>query len=103
VEFLGRARELPVNWLACELRKNWLNPPDLVRIEPEIVSDYPDGIVPKDTASAAKLRERTLTNLYNQRSQWSIDTHRDLDAAVAAAYCWPADITTAKHRSIEVC
>jgi hypothetical protein len=28
-------------------------------------------------------RECTLTNLYNQRSQWPIDTHRDLDAAVA--------------------
>jgi hypothetical protein len=40
-EILGRARELPMDWLACELCKNWLNPPDLVRIEPEIVSGYP--------------------------------------------------------------
>jgi hypothetical protein len=62
------SRELPVNWLACELRKNWLNPPDLVRVEPEIVSGYRDRIVPKDTASAASAR-------------WPIDTH--LDAAVA--------------------
>jgi hypothetical protein len=41
-----------------------------------------------------------LACVYNQ---WPIKAHRDLDAAVAAAYGWPADITAAKHRSIEVC
>ena len=45
------------------------------------------------TVAAAVLRERTLTNLYNQRPQWLIDAHRDLDAVVAAAYGWPADIS----------
>jgi predicted acylesterase/phospholipase RssA len=74
-----------------------------VCIEPEIVSGYPDRIVPKRAASAAKTVRAKATNLYNQRSQWSIDTHRDLDAAVAAGCGWPADITTAKHRSIELC
>ncbi len=39
------------------------------------------------------LRERTLTNLYNARPQWLADAHRDLDAAVAAAYGWSADIS----------
>jgi type II restriction/modification system DNA methylase subunit YeeA len=75
-----------------ELREAWLNPPDHVRIEPEVVPGYPDRVLPKDTAAAAVLRERTLTNLYNQRPQWLIDAHRDLDAAVAEAYGWPADI-----------
>jgi type II restriction/modification system DNA methylase subunit YeeA len=75
-----------------ELRNNWLNPPDLVRIEPEVVPGYPDRILPKDTVAAVKLRERTLTKLYNERPQWLVDAHRDLDAAVAAAYGWPADI-----------
>jgi type II restriction/modification system DNA methylase subunit YeeA len=75
-----------------ELREAWLNPPDLIRIEPEVVPGYPDRILPKDTAAAAVLRERTLTNLYNQRPRWLIDVHRDLDAAVASAYGWPADI-----------
>jgi type II restriction/modification system DNA methylase subunit YeeA len=75
------------------LRNNWLNPPDLVRIEPEVVSGYPDRLPPKDTGAAAKLRERTLTKLYNERPQWLVDAHRDLDAAVAAAYGWPADIS----------
>jgi type II restriction/modification system DNA methylase subunit YeeA len=76
-----------------QLRQAWLNPPDLIRIEPEVVPGYPDRILPKDTVAAAALRERTLTNLYNQRPQWLIDAHRDLDAAVAAAYGWPADIS----------
>jgi hypothetical protein len=40
-----------------------------------------------------KLRERTLTKLYNERPQWLADAHRDLDATVAAAYGWPADIS----------
>ncbi len=39
------------------------------------------------------LKKRTLTNLYNARPQWLADAHRDLDAAVAAAYGWPADIS----------
>ena len=76
-----------------ELRNAWLNPPDLVRIEPEVVPGYPDRILPKDTVAAATLRQRTLTNLYNARPQWLLDAHRDLDAAVAAAYGWPADIS----------
>lgn len=76
-----------------ELRNAWLNPPDLVRIEPEVVPGYPDRILPKDTKAAAELKKRTLTNLYNARPQWLADAHRDLDAAVASAYGWPADIT----------
>lgn len=76
-----------------ELRNAWLNPSNLVRIEPEVVPGYPDRILPKDTASAAILRERTLTNLYNQRPQWLIDAHRDLDSTVAEAFGWPADIS----------
>ncbi len=76
-----------------ELRNAWLNPPDLVRIEPEVVPGYPDRILPKDTVAAAKLKERTLTKLYNERPQWLADAHRELDVAVAAAYGWPADIS----------
>jgi hypothetical protein len=76
-----------------DLRNAWLNPPDLVRIEAEVVPGYPDRILPKDTVAAATLRERTLTNLYNQHPQWLVDAHRDLDTAVAAAYGWAADIS----------
>lgn len=75
------------------LRENWLNPADLVRIEPEVVPGYPDRVLPKDEAAAAVLRTRTLTALYNARPAWLDNAHRRLDAAVAAAYGWPADLT----------
>ena len=71
------------------LRENWLNPPDLVRIEPEVVPGYPDRVLPVSPEAAAELKKRTLTNLYNQRPAWLDMAHRRLDAAVAAAYGWP--------------
>jgi type II restriction/modification system DNA methylase subunit YeeA len=76
-----------------EKRNNWLYPPGLVRVEPEVVPGFPNRILPKDAQSAMILRQRTLTNLYNQHPQWLIDAHRDLDAAVASAYGWLADIS----------
>ena len=75
-----------------ELRNNWLNPPDLVRRVPEVGEGYPDRIVPKDEAAASILKQRTLTNLYNERPWWLTNAHRDLDVAVAAAYGWPSDM-----------
>ena len=74
------------------LREAWLNPPDLVVIEPEVVPGYPDRILPRDAAAAKQLKTRTLTNLYNQRPAWLDMAHHRLDAAVAAAYGWPADL-----------
>ena len=75
-----------------ELREAWLNPPDLVERVPEVVPGYPDRIVPVSPRAAAILKKRTLTNLYNERPAWLDNAHRDLDAAVAAAYGWSADI-----------
>jgi hypothetical protein len=49
--------------------------------------------VPKDAASAAKLKARTLTNLYNEMPTWLKNAHRKLDEAVFAAYGWPADFS----------
>jgi hypothetical protein len=40
-------------------------------------------------------RPRTLTALYNKRPQWLADAHAALDAAVCAAYGWPADLSDA--------
>jgi type II restriction/modification system DNA methylase subunit YeeA len=76
-----------------ELREAWLNPPDLVKREKEVVPGFPDRILPVNDRAAAELKKRTLTNLYNQRPAWLVNAHRDLDAAVAAAYGWPADIS----------
>lgn len=55
-----------------QYRDNWLNPPG---------------------ASDADLKKRTLTNLYNARPQWLVNAHAKLDAAVFAAYGWPADLS----------
>lgn len=74
-----------------ELRENWLNPPDLVVREPEVVAGYPDRILPRDEAAAKELAKRTLTNLYNARPAWLDHAHRALDEAVANAYGWGDD------------
>ena len=100
------------------LRENWLNPPEWTRtetlefpgtvggpwdryIDPATVEDrgafkvgtvrYP-RLVPRDADSAAKLKKRTLTNLYNERPAWLAACHEKLDAAVAAAYGFPTDL-----------
>ena len=62
------------------LRENWLNPVAA------------DGVTPIPSVNAAELRRRTLTNLYNQRPTWLANAHAALDAAVADAYGWPADL-----------
>jgi hypothetical protein len=75
-----------------ELRQNWLNPSDLVLRVPEVVAGYPDRILPRNDEAAAVLKSRTLTNLYNERPTWLDHAHKAVDAAVAAAYGWPADL-----------
>ena len=76
-----------------ELRDRWLNPPEWVEWIDEPVPSYPKRSVPVDEAAAGQLKKRTLTNLYNTRPQWLADAHAALDAAVATAYGWDADIS----------
>ena len=76
-----------------ELRDRWLNPPEWVDWVDEPVSGYPKRPVPRDEAAATALKTRTLTSLYNARPTWLADAHAALDAAVATAYGWPADIS----------
>jgi hypothetical protein len=100
-----------------EFRERWLNPPEWML---EKVLEFPGSlngpwaryIDPKavdaktcigtiryprrearDAECAAKLKRRTLTNLYNERPAWLDLAHRKLDAAVADAYGWPADLS----------
>jgi hypothetical protein len=100
------------------LREGWLNPLEWTRtetlvfpgtvggpwdryIDPATGEDrggfqvgtvrYP-RVVARDAECAARLRVRTLTNLYNARPAWLAACHAKLDAAVAAAYGWPADL-----------
>ena len=75
-----------------ERRDRWLNPPEWVEWVDEPVAGYPKRPVPRNDAAAKALKKRTLTNLYNARPQWLADAHAALDAAVADAYGWPADI-----------
>ena len=102
-----------------KLRENWLNPPEWVRpevmefpgtvggpwdhyIDPATVVGmgafkvgtvrYP-RLVPRDAECATRLKDRTLTKLYNERPAWLAACHAKLDAAVAAAYGWPNDLT----------
>ena len=76
-----------------ELRDRWLNPPEWVEWVDEPVPGYPKRPVPRDESAAMELKKRTLTNLYNQRSQWLANAHADLDSTVAAAYGWVGDIS----------
>ena len=69
-------------------RRRWLNPPEWVREEPDVVASLPPRLLPVDEAAARQLSKRTLTNLYNARPAWLANLHRDLDAAVFAAYGW---------------
>jgi type II restriction/modification system DNA methylase subunit YeeA len=76
-----------------QLRRSWINPEDITRSEPEVVPGFPDRLLPKNTAAIPILRDRTLTKLYNEKPQWLVDAHCDLDEAVAAAYGWPSSIS----------
>jgi type II restriction/modification system DNA methylase subunit YeeA len=73
-----------------ELREAWLNPPewvDWVITPEEEKAGFPERPVAK-SGHEADLKKRTLTNLYNARPAWLDLAHRELDAAVAAAYGW---------------
>ena len=76
-----------------ELRDRWLNPPEWVEWVEEPIPGYPPRPVPRNEEAATALKKRTLTHLYNARPQWLADAHAQLDAAVAAAYGWSANIT----------
>jgi hypothetical protein len=97
-----------------ELRERWLNPPEWTV---ERILEFPGSasgpwsryvvkpdkngvgtvryprLEPRDAECAANLKKRTLTNLYNELPAWLDLAHKKLDAAVAVAYGWPADLT----------
>jgi type II restriction/modification system DNA methylase subunit YeeA len=97
-----------------ELRERWLNPPEWTV---EKILEFPGSangawaryvvkpdkngvgtvryprLEPRDADCAAKLKDRTLTKLYNERPAWLDLAHKKLDAAAAAAYGFPADLT----------
>ena len=54
---------------------------------------YPKRRFPATRTRPRALKKRALTNLCNARPQWLADAHTALDAAVAAAYDWSADLS----------
>lgn len=85
------------------LRERWLNPPEWTDRVPEVVAGYPDRVVAKPGCET-KLKQRTLTKLYNERPTWLDHAHQALDQAVAAAYGWewPLDDETILARLLEL-
>jgi integrase len=65
-----------------ELRENWLNPPNLVQHEPEVAAGYPERVLNDDAADI--LRQRTLTNLYNERTRALLGAAAERSPAKAA-------------------
>ena len=57
------------------MREGWLNPPE-------------SDIGPNE------LKQRTLTNLYNERPTWLEMSHNILDEAVLLAYGWDVKLST---------
>ncbi len=97
-----------------DLRERWLSPPEwtterIIEFPGTITSPWARYVVnphknglgtvryrrlePRDADCARKLRDRTLTKLYNERPPWLDLAHRKLDGAVAAGYGWPVDLT----------
>lgn len=79
-EIAAAARELD------RLRMAWLWPEGCWIEACEIDPSFPPRRVPADEASAAMLRSRTMTALYNDPPEWLSLAHRSLDTAVATAY-----------------
>jgi hypothetical protein len=87
-----------------EQRERWLNPPEWlgpIAAAVDAEDDFADveavcgeaaralireSAIMAAAASDAKLKKRTLTNLYNERPTWLKLAHRKLDEAVLAAY-----------------
>jgi hypothetical protein len=71
------------------------NPNDAARpaVAPYLGVARYSRLEPKDADCAAKLKKRTLTNLYNERPTWLDLAHKKLDEAVAAAYGFSTDLT----------
>jgi len=78
-----------------EWRENWLNPKDWVewaQTPEEQAAGLPSRPQPRPD-HAADWKKRTLTNLYNENPSGLKLRHQALDAAVAAAYGWVAELS----------
>lgn len=65
---------------------------DAIAAAAQRLSQLRIGYLNPPGADEEVLRRRGLTKLYNDRPSWLAMTHRDLDAAVHAAYGWEPDL-----------
>lgn len=103
-----------------ELRRDWLNPPTMMRTETLEFSGSASGpwkrylkktdaagigtvryprLIASGSQAAKLLAKRTLTDLYNSPPTWLTLAHRELDATVAAAYGWDAGMSDVAIRA----
>jgi hypothetical protein len=61
----------------------------------DLVAQRDKWLSPLD-ATEGDLRERTLTNLYNEQPAWLVNAHRRLDQAVFDAYGWHETLSDAE-------
>ena len=88
----GSGLQVPGSGKAEESEAGARNPEPGTRNHPRTGTVRYPRLVPRDAACAAKLKKRTLTNLYNARPTWLALAHAKLDAAVSAAYGWAPDL-----------
>jgi hypothetical protein len=83
-----------------EQRERWLNPPEWIEplaakidaadtfddVPPEARALVRQSAIMATAAKDSRLKNRTLTNLYNERPTWLKLSHKELDRAVLAAY-----------------
>jgi hypothetical protein len=99
-EYRGSCRVAAAAEALNDQRERWLNPPEWLepvaaRVEAaDAFADVPAAARPllrqsaimAEAAKDARLKKRTLTNLYNERPTWLKLAHEQLDRAVLSAY-----------------
>ena len=75
------------------LRDRWLNPIPSLNGAQDALAERKELPNRKAHPNLEKPAERSLGSLYSKMPTWLVNAHRNLDAAVAAAYGWPADLS----------
>lgn len=93
--YAANSKALKIAKAAKELadaREAYLNPPLWVSEIISPISGYPNKYIARP-GFEEQIKERTLTNLYNESPHWLQLLHKELDKAVFDAYGWPATLS----------
>ena len=61
--------------------------------QPSLARPANKSIQLQDATAFVALKNRTLTQLYNDRPTWLANANRKLDETVFATYDWPSNLT----------